>query len=203
MSGFEKRSAPAVQRNREAILGVLLELLTDCASVLEIGSGTGEHAVFFAPRLPWLSWQTSDRDENHATINAWLAECDADNLLPPLVLDVARAPALNDSYDGVFSANTAHIMSEREVEQMFSLVAEWLAPNGIFCLYGPFNIDGDFTSESNKQFDASLRSQDPKMGIRELEKLHDFAADQGLTRSSLFAMPANNFLAVWRREHKR
>lgn len=195
----ERRSAPAVQRNRDAILSVLSEVLADCKSVLEIGSGTGEHAIYFAPRMPWLSWQTSDRAANHPGIHAWLAECPADNLLSPLTIDVGVPPVLDVSYDAVFSANTAHIMSEAEVELMFRLVGQRLEANGLFCLYGPFNIDGAFTSESNQRFDASLRTQDAKMGIRDLATLDGFAGAEELRRAAFFAMPANNFLVVWQR----
>lgn len=194
---LERPSAPAVLRNRDSILGILVEEFSDRNRVLEIGSGTGEHAVYFAPKLPWLTWQTSDRRMNHAGIVAWLEALPAANLVPPLALDVADAPELECEYDGVFSANTAHIMSEAEVEQMFALVGRVLLPTGKFCLYGPFNVDGQFTSESNQRFDASLRAQQAHMGIRDLEWLDGLAAEQGLTRSALYAMPANNFIAAW------
>ena len=193
----EKPSAPAVLRNRESILEILLIEFADRRSVLEIGSGTGEHAIFFAPQMPWLTWQTSDREMNHPGILAWLEDSPAANLQPPIVLDVADAPDLDQVHDGVFSANTAHIMSEPEVQQMFAITAQVLKREGKFCLYGPFNMGGEFTSDSNRQFDASLRSQHSHMGIRDIEWLDDLAAAQQMTRSALIAMPANNFLSVW------
>lgn len=193
----ERPAAPAVARNRDAILEVLLTELANCGRVLEIGSGTGEHAVFFARRLSWLTWRTSDRRVNHPGIRAWLAHEALSNVEPPLVLDVSDPPDIERNFDAVFSANTAHIMSEAEVERMFALVGRVLREEGRFCLYGPFNRDGQFTSDSNASFDASLRAQDSRMGIRDLERLDGFALDAGLQRSALYAMPANNFIAVW------
>jgi SAM-dependent methyltransferase len=194
---IEKPNAPAVARNRDAILEVLLAEFADRRHVLEIGSGTGEHAVFFAPHLHWLTWQTSDRAMNHPGILAWLAESSAPNVKAPLVIDVGSAPDLPADFDGVFSANTAHIMSEAEVRQMFALVGSVLLPGGRFCLYGPFNVGGEFTSDSNARFDASLRGQNPLMGIRDLELLDELANTAGMLRNSLHAMPANNFIAAW------
>lgn len=195
----EKPGAPATERNREAILEILADEFIDRTAVLEIGSGTGQHAVFFAGKLANLTWQTSDRKQNHPGIKAWIESSNNANLLLPLELDVEVPPKLDDSYDAVFSANTSHIMSMRAVECMFVLVGELLPVNGKFCLYGPFNRSGEFTSESNRQFDASLRAQDPSMGIRNLEDLDELATRAGMRRSRLYAMPANNFIAVWRR----
>lgn len=189
--------APATERNREPILAVLRQELGGPHRVLEIGSGTGQHAVFFARHLSGLTWQTSDRDENHAGIRAWIAKQGGKNVLPPLSLDVRRDKPCQKQYDAVFSANTAHIMSFDTVACMFRLVAECLDASGRFLLYGPFRIDGDFTSESNARFDESLRAQDPEMGIRDLEALDRLAAETGMKRERLYAMPANNFMAIW------
>jgi SAM-dependent methyltransferase len=191
--------SPAVARNREPIVAVLAGEFADARSVLEIGSGTGEHAVYFAPRMDWLTWQPSDRADNLPGINAWLEHAPADNLAPAIELDVNRPPAIEQSYDGVYSANTAHIMSIGEVERMFGLVGRVLAPGGRFCLYGPFNRGGRFTSDSNEAFDRSLRLQDPAMGIRDLEELDEFGRGIGAERVRLHEMPANNFIAVWKR----
>ena len=155
--------APATRRNRDAILEVLRSELSAAVSVLEIGSGTGQHAVYFGRALPDLRWQTSDRAENHETILTWLAHEALANVQPPLALDVLEVDRLADDYDAVFSANTAHIMSFPAVEKMFSLTGSVLRPGGVFCLYGPFNIDGEFTSESNRQFDRSLQEQNAAM----------------------------------------
>ena len=195
-----KPDAPATRRNREAILEVLRTEFATVRSVLEIGSGTGQHAVYFGHALPDISWQTSDRAENHEAIRAWMAAEALPNVLPPLELDVLAVDRVDRGYDAAFSANTAHIMSFAAVERMFRLVATALQTGGMFCLYGPFNIDGEFTSESNRQFDRSLREQDESMGIRDLGELDKLAAASGLDRERLYAMPANNMLAIWHRK---
>jgi cyclopropane fatty-acyl-phospholipid synthase-like methyltransferase len=196
----EKPDSPAARRNQAAILDVIGAEFAGRASILEIGSGTGQHAVFFARELPSLTWQTSDRANNHEGIRAWLQEAGLDNIRAPIVLDVQEPPLFDEKFDGVFSANTAHIMSLDEVEQMFRVVADCLVENGRFCLYGPFNQDGTFTSDSNRNFDASLKRQDPLMGIRDLDDLDRFAAANAMLRKRLYAMPANNMIAVWGRK---
>ena len=196
----EKPDAPATRRNRDAILAVLADEFRNARSVLEIGSGTGQHAVYFATALPNLYWQTSDRRMNHAAINAWIASADLGNLAPPLDLDVLQTTEPDGVYDSAFSANTAHIMSLAAVERMFELVGRILPAAGLFCLYGPFNVDGEFTSESNERFDRSLRSQDPDMGIRDLSELDQPAARCELVQVRRYAMPANNLLVVWQKQ---
>ncbi|MDX1480230.1 MAG: DUF938 domain-containing protein [Woeseiaceae bacterium] len=197
MSRTDLPSAPATARNRDPILTALADELVAARSVLEIGSGTGEHAVYFAPRLDWLEWQPSDRRGNLAGIRAWVEARPAPNLRPPIELDVNSPPEFEIGFDAVFSANTAHIMGPPEVERMFALIGRVLKAGGRFCLYGPFNRDGRFTSESNARFDASLRAQDPRMGIRDLSDLDSIAEQHDLRRVRLHTMPANNFLAVW------
>lgn len=192
-----KPNAPSALRNSEPILEVIRDEFKDCKSILEIGSGTGQHAIYFANKMPWIRWQTSDRKENHDGINAWLAEAGLDNVEAPLELDVEEPLQTDEKFDAVFSANTAHIMSIDVVECMFQKVGSCLNEGGKFCLYGPFNLNGEFTSDSNKNFDASLRSQNPVMGIRDLAALDEFARTNNLHRSSLYAMPANNMIAVW------
>ncbi len=191
--------APATARNRDAILAVIRDELAGCKRVLEIGSGTGQHAVYFAGNLPDIEWQTSDRTENHADIRAWLAAAAAPNLHPPVALDVLQDPDPAGPFDGIFSANTAHIMSIDAVVALFALAGRLLSAGQPFCLYGPFRIEGEFTSDSNAQFDASLRGRDAAMGIRDLEYLDELAGAAGLQRSALNAMPANNFIAIWRK----
>lgn len=192
-------NAPATERNRESILDVLRNEFENVQSVLEIGSGTGQHAVFFARELAWLNWQTSDREQNHDGINAWLRGASLANVAAPLSLDVEKVDEIPGDYDAVFSANTAHIMNFDAVKCMFTIVGRCLASNGCFCLYGPFRVAGNFTSESNAAFDMSLKSQDPRMGIRDLESLHKLAGDNGLAHDKSYAMPANNMLIVWRK----
>jgi SAM-dependent methyltransferase len=192
-----KPNAPSADRNKNPILEVIRDEFQHCKAVLEIGSGTGQHAVFFASKMPWLVWQTSDLSENHEGINAWLNDANLDNVIAPLVLDVSQPLPTNDKFDAVYSGNTAHIMSIAEVEFMFGIVGRCLIDGGKFCLYGPFNQNGNFTSDSNELFDANLKSQNPAMGIRDLKVLDGFAEANGLHRTSLYAMPANNMIAVW------
>ena len=199
----EKPNAPATERNREAILQVLQSEFRDTKSVLEIGSGTGQHAVYLARELPYLTWQCSDREINHAGINAWIADAGLGNVLRPLALDVQDTETLSTAYDAVFSANTAHIMSFQAVECMFRIVGSCLAEEGVFCLYGPFNQDGTFSSPSNEKFDASLKAQDAAMGIRDLADLDALAEANGMRRIRLYAMPANNNIAVWQKTRGR
>lgn len=194
-----KPDAPATHRNRGPILEVLEHEFAASKSVLEIGSGTGQHAVFFGRAMPWLRWQTSDRAENLHGIGAWIGEAALDNVLPPLELDVQKTADPAGRYDAVFSANTAHIMSFAAVECMFKLVARILPGDGLFCLYGPFNDNGEFTSDSNRRFDESLRAGDPAMGIRDLRDLDRMAFDGGLHRHRRYAMPSNNMIVLWRK----
>ncbi|MBI2313242.1 MAG: DUF938 domain-containing protein [Betaproteobacteria bacterium] len=187
------------ERNKGPILAVLREAFSDCRAVLEIGSGTGQHAVHFAAALPHLTWQTSDLPVGHPGILAWLEEYRLPNVLPPLALDVNRFDWPEAAYDGVFSANTAHILSWQEVELLFRGIGRTVKPGGWVCLYGPFNYGGRFTSESNRLFDASLRARDPLSGIRDFERVHALAREQGLTLVKDHAMPTNNRTLVWRK----
>jgi cyclopropane fatty-acyl-phospholipid synthase-like methyltransferase len=184
--------------NREPILSVIEPLFSASRRLLEIGGGTGQHAVFFAAAMPHLLWQTSDVEENLPGIRAWLDEADLPNLPPPLVLDVHGAwPAA--PFDAIFSANTAHIMPIEAVAAMFAGVGAVLEPGGCFALYGPFNMGGTFTSDSNRRFDAWLKARDPRMGVRHLEDLMTLAEGQGLELEANAAMPANNRTLVWRK----
>ena len=194
---IEKPYAEATVRNSEAILGAIREEFCGLQSILEIGSGTGQHAVFFCQALDHLVWQTSDVAGNHRGIRAWLADASLTNVLEPLFLDVLEARLPRQSYDGVFSANTAHIMSPEAVEKMFTLVATVLQDNGVFVLYGPFRHGGRFNAPSNADFHRSLRQRDPDMGIRHIEELDSLALRGGMRRVRFYAMPANNSLAVW------
>ena len=190
--------APAATRNATAILKVLEHELRQATSVLEIGSGTGQHAVAFAAAMPDLRWQTSDVPENHPGILAWLAHAKLSNALPPLTLDVL-VDDIDTRYDAVFSANTAHIMNIEAVAAMFELVGRALEAGGGFCLYGPFRQHGRFSTASNEQFHRSLVAAGKGMGIRDLEKLEAIASDSALERRRLYAMPANNLIVVWRK----
>jgi cyclopropane fatty-acyl-phospholipid synthase-like methyltransferase len=167
------------------------------ARLLEIGSGTGQHAVYFAPEFPSLAWQTSDVVDMHDGIRAWLADAGCANILPPLALEVCDDAWPATRYDAVFSANTAHIMSWPQVECLFAGVGRALQPGGVFCLYGPFNYAGNYTSESNANFDHWLKVRDPASGIRDFEALEELAAKAGMALKEDYAMPANNRTLVW------
>lgn len=189
--------AAASSRNTAAILGVLQHELAGRKSVLEIGSGTGQHAVAFAAALPHLTWQPSDLAGNHAGIRAHIDASGIDNLRPPLELDVRAARIDTSIYDAVFTCNTMHIMSFAAVQHMLVLVASLLPADGVFCAYGPFRVGGAFSTDSNAAFDASLRARDDEQGIRDLEAIDEFAAGHNLQRVRNYAMPANNLLLVW------
>ncbi|MGB7480372.1 MAG: DUF938 domain-containing protein [Burkholderiaceae bacterium] len=196
---MDRQFSPACERNRAPILERLRPLLADRRRVLEIGSGSGQHAVHFGAALPHLQWQASDLEPNHASIRAWQQEARLPNVLPPLLLDM-RAPAWpHGDFDAVFTANTCHIMGWQEVERMFAGVGRLLPAGGLFCVYGPFNYGGRFTSASNAEFDAALRARDPGMGLRDAEAVGELAAAAGLVPQEDHAMPANNRLLVWRR----
>jgi len=195
----QKPFAAATERNSLPILEVLRREFEKVSNVLEIGSGTGQHAVSFAPALNHLTWQTSELTENHAGIHSWLDEAGLPNVKKPIELDVMTAEVPPQVYDAVFSANTAHIMSFEAVVKMFSLVGNTLQERGVFCLYGPFRQGGEFSTQSNAEFDKSLRERNPEMGIRDLEALDELAGSGGMERKRLYAMPANNCLAAWRK----
>jgi cyclopropane fatty-acyl-phospholipid synthase-like methyltransferase len=194
----EKPYAESCDQNKAPILGVLCRLFAKVGNVLEIGSGTGQHAIHFAAAMPHLVWQTSDKSENHPGIQAWLQEVALPNIRDPLELDV-RGHWPEQTYDGIFSANTVHIMSWPEVELLFAGVGKILATGGRFALYGPFNYNGHYTSDSNRRFDAWLKQRDPSSGIRDFIDLNRLAEAQSLVLEEDVEMPANNRILVWRR----
>jgi hypothetical protein len=178
----------ASERNREPILAVLKRVFKDRKKVLEIGSGTGQHAAYFAPELPHLVWQASDVAANLPGIREWGTA--------PIELDVEGDwPAIDA--DAAFTANTSHIMSWPQVERMFEGIGRGAVK--AFCLYGPFNYGGRPTSESNARFDAMLRGRDPASGLRDFEAIVALAARNGLTFQEDNPMPANNRLLVFSR----
>lgn len=189
--------SPACERNRDPILEQLKPRLSSAHKLLEIGSGTGQHAIYFGQHLPHLIWQTSDRLENHASINAWIRHSGGNNVLPPLELDVAQTEWPMQKFDTVFTANTCHIMSWTDVEKMFQGVSRVLANPGRFFIYGPFNYDGQFSSRSNEAFDASLKLTAPHRGIRDLADMRQLAQTNLLQLSEDIPMPANNRLLVF------
>ncbi len=192
-----KPFSPASERNRGPILDVLRDHYTNVHSVLEIGSGTGQHAVHFAAALPHLTWQTSDVADNLPGIRRWLDEAALPNTPAPFEFDVAGAwPA--GRFDAVYTANTLHIMGWAEVERLFEGLPEVLAPHGLLTVYGPFKRAGAFSGEGDARFDVALREADPLRGIRDLEAVDAIAAIAGLERIDDRAMPANNRCLTWR-----
>lgn len=190
-----KPYSEACERNRAPILAVLKRVLRDPRRVLEIGSGTGQHAAYFGAELPHLRWQASDVADDLDGIREWVGDA-----VPPIELDVDKPWPAVDA-DAAFSANTAHIMSWAQVERMFQGVARLLPPGGRFALYGPFHYGGQPTSPSNARFDAMLRARDPSSGIRDFEHIQTLAGRYGLALLEDNAMPANNRLLVFKREN--
>ena len=191
-----KPFSQACENNREPILRVLKPVFAKAHSILEIGSGTGQHAVYFAAQLPHLLWNTSDQQEHHVGIQAWLQDSQLPNVKAPIALEVTRDWP-DAKFDGVFSANTAHIMSWSQVESFFAGVAKVLVNDGRFLLYGPFNYAGAYTSDSNAQFDVWLKQRDPLSGIRDLEALVELADRTQMKLEKDYEMPANNRLLCW------
>ena len=196
---IDKPFSESSAENREPILAVLREVFADCRKVLEIGSGTGQHAVYFGAELNHLSWQTADLPQHHAGIRMWLEEAALPNVLAPLALDVNRTDWLDRRYDAVFSANTLHIVSWPKVEKLFAGVGKVLQPGGVLAIYGPFNYNGRFTSPSNARFDQWLKQRDPASGVRDFEAVDALARAQNLILQSDIAMPVNNRTLVWHR----
>lgn len=197
---MNKPFSEACERNKRPILEVLQPLYADRHQVLEIGSGTGQHAVFFAAAMPHLRWQCSELPPNLPGLRLWLDEAALPNVPPPLALDGSEAaPAAASDYDAVFSANTLHIMSWPQVHRLFAGLGAWLAPGALFTVYGPFNEGGRFTSESNARFDAALRAADPARGLRDLEAVDALARAAGLQLQADQPMPAHNRCLTWER----
>ncbi len=195
---IEKPYSPACERNREPILDVLRLRFASRRHVLEIGSGTGQHAVHFATALPQLTWQSSERAENLPGIRAWLNEAALPNTPAPLELDVERSWP-DGPFDAVFSANTLHIMAWQEVRQLFAHLHAITTNDALLIIYGPFNDDGRYSSESNAAFDQSLKARGEHMGIRDAQAVDALASAAGFVLLDDIAMPANNRCRIWRR----
>lgn len=200
MTVSQKPYAESCEENGLPILEVLQKKLPAAGELLEIGSGTGQHAVKFARALPGIIWHTSDREEAHPGIKLWIEEAQLANLRSPYPLDVLADRWPEQRFDAAFSANTAHIMSMEMVEKMFQGVAAILKPGAPFLLYGPFIYDDTDTCESNIRFDSWLRSRVPHQGIRHLAWLKEIAGKQHLFLDDDIEMPANNRILIWRRE---
>ena len=187
----------ACENNKRPILAVLKEAFAQARTVLEVGSGTGQHARFFAEQLPGLSWQPSDVAANLAGIESWCVDYEGSNLLPPVELDVAATSWGVPVPDGVFTANTLHIMPWQVVGSLFAYLGREAPAGNTLCIYGPFNYGGRYTSDSNARFDEWLAATHPGGGIRDFEAIEELAAAGGYRLSSDQAMPANNRLLVF------
>lgn len=196
--------APATDRNRDPILAVLRRVCVSPGCLLEIASGTGQHAAYFAAALPHLQFQTSDRDDSgFASVLAWSAEANAPNLLPPIVVDAAAPTWPIERAEYVFCANMIHIAPR---EAMLGLVAgagRVLPPGGTLVLYGPYKVGGRHTADSNAAFDESLRARDPRWGVRDLEDLVRCANEHGFALVESITMPANNLTLVLKKGLER
>ena len=195
---MNKPFSQACENNKVAILAALANSFSASKTVLEIGSGSGQHAVFFAPNMPWLSWQTSDILINHQGISQWLREYPAGNLLHPIELDLNH-PWPIEKIDAIYTANTLHIISWPLVQAFFSGVSQHLNQQGKCCVYGPFNYQGQYTSESNAGFDIWLKERDSQSAIRDIEAIMTLAESVGLSLENDHAMPANNRLLVFQK----
>lgn len=201
----EKPFSLACERNREPIAAALDPFMADRRNVLEIGSGTGQHAAYFAQRWSWLQWQPSDHPDHLQGIAAWRAEAALPNLQAPFALQAElppspplAVPAGLPRFDAAFSANTLHIMGWEHVQALFAGLPALLQPGALLAVYGPFNYGGVYTSDSNAQFDGWLKARDPRSGLRDAEAVQALAAAQGFVALEDLAMPANNRLLVWR-----
>ncbi len=197
---LEKPYAESCERNSPPIFEVISPLLSNSKAVLEIGSGTGQHAVYFAERLPYLLWHTSDKLEYHSGIQGWITESKLTNITPPALFDVSDDPSPELKIDAVFSANTAHIMNANDVKNMIEKVGELLPKHGLFLLYGPFKIEGQFSSHNDALFDQHLKLRNVGSSIRNIEDLDRLAEQAGLFPKHRYTMPRNNHLICWQRQ---
>jgi hypothetical protein len=189
----------ACENNKTFILAILREALADAREVLEVGSGTGQHACYFAGQLPWLRWQPTDIEENLPVLRPRSAAYAGENLLPPVALDVREQPWRVPVPDAVFTANSLHIMSLDSVERLFSALGAQAPARCRLAVYGPFNYGGRYTSDSNARFDQWLAQQNPESAIRDFETVDEMARDAGFSLQSDNEMPANNRLLVWQK----
>ena len=196
---MDKPFSQACENNKGPILEVLRETFADVHAVLEIGSGTGQHACYFARHLPWLRWQPSDQSHYLSGIARWAEDYPGDNLSPVRELDVRTRPWPVSVPDAVFTANSLHIMAWSAVESLFSALGRQAPATSHLCIYGPFNYGGHYTSASNAQFDQWLLAQHPDSAIRDFEAVDALAAGAGYTLQADWEMPSNNRLLHWRR----
>ena len=193
---MNKPFSQACENNKDPILSVLKRVLVNPCEVLEIGSGTGQHAIYFSEHLPHVTWQPSDQAVQLPGIDLWINEAKLGNTKDPLALDINQKPWPVTKIDAVFTANTLHIMSWESVQVFIEALGEVMCPGAIFCCYGPFNVGGTYTSESNARFDVWLKEQNPLSAIRDLEAVTALASDAGIGLKEDIEMPANNKLLI-------
>lgn len=196
---MNKPFSQSCAENQAVILNSISSYLQPETRVLEIGSGTGQHAVYFGENIPQLYWQCSDLAENLPGINAWIDEADLPNLTRAVELDVCSHWP-EKKYDVIFSANTFHIMNQAQVEQCMRRCVDCLEPGGCLIIYGPFNYNGSYTSTSNENFDSWLKSRDPESGIKHFEWLNKLAQRGNMQLVDDIAMPTNNRILIWKCE---
>jgi cyclopropane fatty-acyl-phospholipid synthase-like methyltransferase len=189
----------AAERNKEPILQVIAPVLSQTRRVLEIGSGTGTHALLFSSRMPHLTWQPTDTGEYLPALRERLQREGGTNLLPVVALDVRNHPWPVEKVDAIYSANTLHIMSWDCVQGFFRGAGNALGKDGLLCVYGPLRYGDRYTSDSNAKFNQFLQNRDPESGVRDAHELDRLAREQGLELTADHAMPANNQLRVWKR----
>ncbi|WP_028228321.1 DUF938 domain-containing protein [Paraburkholderia ferrariae] len=196
----QRLSAPAAGRNAAPILDVLRGVLPARGTVLEIASGTGQHAVHFAAALPDLVWQPSDADPRaRASIEAWRAQAGLANLRAPLELDVLREPWPIEAFDALVCINMIHIAPWEAAVALMHGAGARLPAGGVLATYGPYRRGGAHTAPGNEAFDADLRARDPAWGVRDMEAVEALAHAQGLVCEARVPMPANNFTLVFRK----
>ena len=196
---LNKPFSESCEQNKAVIFDAIESFLEPGMQVLEIGSGTGQHAVYFADKLPEIVWQTSDMRQNLVSIKSWIDDSGLCNLPEPIELDVS-SQWMNQTYDLVFSANTWHIMNRDQVEQCILRCTQCLKAQGHLIVYGPFNYNGQYTSASNERFDGWLKSRDPQSGIKHFEWVNEIAERSDLHLVNDITMPANNRILIWQRE---
>lgn len=195
----KKPFSESCEKNKEVILGVLKEVFSRPGLVFEVGSGTGQHAVYFTEKLKHLTWQPSDLKDQVVGMKLWFDEANNERICDPKIWDIRMCPQFSAQVEYVFSANTAHFVSWPEVQSMFKGIEVLLKKGGFFAQYGPFNYEGNFTSESNEKFDQWLKDRNSQSGIRNFEDIALLAKQHGMVLSADYAMPANNRILVWRK----
>ena len=194
---MNKPYSESCDQNRVSILSAIQPLLENTQQLLEIGSGTGQHAVYFAENMPHLIWHTSDRKEYLPGIKMWLEEAGLNNVRLPVELEVTESPWPQHQFDAIFTANSVHIMSWDEVVALFSGVGKTLSAEALFIIYGPFNYNQSYTSDSNEQFDRWLKSRNPLSCIKDFEAIEVLANQAEMHLLHDIEMPANNRILIW------